>query len=277
MKKEIKLIATDLDRTLLDSEHRLPEKNLQAIKRCIENGIEVVIATGRVLPSIPEQVRGIEGIRYYITANGAKVWDVADGIELYSRYLSPEAFESIVPLIDDATHMVEIFTGDKPYISRAAYDDPISFGIPEWFEPYIKATRTPVEDFKAFGREHYDSIENINFIFKDDEGEQYFRDRLTRTDLYALTQSFAFNFEIGGKGVSKAAALELICSRVGVDPKHTMTFGDNLNDVSMIEFAGVGVAVSNAVPEARAAADYVTAASEDGGVADAINKFIFGE
>jgi Cof subfamily protein (haloacid dehalogenase superfamily) len=232
-----------------------------------------------VLPSIPVEVRAIEGIRYYITANGAKVWEVEDGREreLFSRYLSVEAFESIVPLIDEGRHMIEIFTGDEPYISKEAYADPISFGIPEWFEPYIKATRRPVEDFKAFGRERSGRIENINFIFKDDAGKRYFRERLTRTDLYALTQSFDFNFEIGGKGVNKAAALELICEREGVAPKHTMTFGDNLNDVSMIEFAGVGVAVANAVPEAKAAADYVTSMSEEGGVADAIERFVFGE
>jgi Cof subfamily protein (haloacid dehalogenase superfamily) len=274
---KIKLVASDLDRTLLNNEHMLPQRNRDAIQRCIDSGVEFVVATGRVLSSVPDEIRAIEGIRYYITANGANIWDVHEDLEMCSRYLSLEAFESIIPLIEDESHMVEIFTGDRPYVSQASYDDPLSFGIPEASVPYILASRTPVADLRSFGYAHSERIQNVNFIYGSEEGKSYFRDRLVRHDLYELTSAFPFNYEIGGKGVSKASALAFICEHLGVDQRETMGFGDNLNDKSMIEFAGIGVAVGNAVDEAKQAANFVTGSNEEGGVADAIEKFVFDE
>ncbi|MDR0875035.1 MAG: HAD hydrolase family protein, partial [Clostridiales Family XIII bacterium] len=79
-----------------------------------------------------------------------------------------------------------------------------------------------------------------------------------------------FNFEIGGKGVSKAAAVDFIAKREGIRPEETITFGDNSNDASMLRYSGIGVAVANAVPDALAAADYVTDDNEHYGVAAAL-------
>ena len=91
-----------------------------------------------------------------------------------------------------------------------------------------------------------------------------------RTDLYELTSSFSFNYEIGGIGVSKGAAMDFVARRESVSSEETIGFGDHDNDVSMIEYAGIGVATANAVPLAREAADLVTLDNENEGVVAAL-------
>ena len=98
----------------------------------------------------------------------------------------------------------------------------------------------------------------------------------SRTDI-EITSSFKDNYEISAKGVNKGTAVAKYAELKGIRPEEIITFGDNHNDIEMIQYAGVGVAVDNAVEELKAAADYVTDTNENGGVGKAIAKFVFGE
>jgi Cof subfamily protein (haloacid dehalogenase superfamily) len=275
---KISLVATDLDGTLLDCEHKIPVGNRAALERCIEMGIEVVVATGRALSTVPAEVREIEGVRYLICANGANIYDNATEELLYASYLSREAIESVWDLIGNAAIMKEIFWQGEPYTSRMAYDDLERFGVPDWFREYVLTTRIPVDDLASFTREHIDRIENINFNYANYDIREFIVERLKVDDgrLYTLTASLPFNIEIGGIGVDKAVAVAWVADRLSIAREECLCIGDNSNDVSMIEWAGVGVAVGDGVPDAIEAADHVTAASSDGGVAHALERFVPG-
>jgi HAD superfamily hydrolase (TIGR01484 family) len=129
-----------------------------------------------------------------------------------------------------------------------------------------------VREAADFVDEHENEIENINFIFGSKAQSIELLRKLSNTELYTLTSSFPFNFEIGGVGVDKASALQFICDECGIDASGVMALGDSANDLAMLRFAGVGVAMGGASHEVREAADFVTLGPEDCGVALAINS-----
>jgi Cof subfamily protein (haloacid dehalogenase superfamily) len=272
---DIRLVATDLDGTLFDREHRIPEDNRRALERCAAKGVEIVVATGRALSTVPAEARSLAGVRYLVCANGANIYDNATEELLYAKYLSREAMESVRDLMENAAIMKEVFWEGDPYTSRSAYDDLARFGVPDWFRDYVLTTRIPVDDLAAFTREHIEQIENINVNYANYHIRDFIVDRLKRDDgrLYTLTASLPFNIEIGGMGVDKAGAIAQVAEWLGVAREQCLCVGDNSNDVSMIKWAGVGVAVSDGVPAALEAADYVTAPSAESGVARALEHF----
>jgi len=271
----IKLLATDLDGTLLDSAMCLTRENREALEQCISRGIEVVIATGRALSAIPEDIRSIDGLKWLICSNGAKIYNNITEEQIFASYLSPEALTSVRPILEDNTIMKEVFVDGKPYVAASVMDDLGWYGIPEYFQDYVRETRDPVPDLPAFIWEHAELIENINFIHKDEEDKIALLYKLTEhAGLYTLTQSLRFNLEIGGIDTDKAFALRYICEMLGIEREETMGIGDNNNDVSMLDFAGIGVAMEDGSQAAKDAADYITTDSDHDGVAFAVEIFI---
>ena len=270
----IKLIATDLDGTLLNSNMEISETNLKALKRCVDLGIHIVVATGRSLYSIPQPVRDIQGLEFLICANGAKVHDNLTEELYYAKYIDADALRSIGGIFEDDGIICEIFWDGKPYVSKKLYDEPEKYGVPEYFKAYFKRSRTPIEKFSEFAFEHIEEIENINFLFDNLEMKQRITDYLAGKNCFELTSSFPFNIEIGGVGVSKAAALDFICKKLDIMPNEVMSFGDNANDCEMIKYAGVGVAMENAVSSVKEASVFVTLDRDDDGVAFGINLML---
>ena len=269
--KKIKLFATDLDGTLLDSKHLLREETQKALVSLSEKGIIVAVATGRALSSIPETILSLKGLKYLITANGATLY-LNDTKELiYEKFLSVEALDLVIDLFNDPDVMCEVFWGGTPYVELSKYNDAMNYGIPKWFSSYFFDSRKPLEDFYSTVRNHENVIENINFIFGNETVKNRIYDLLEKnTDHYSLTSSFHFNFEIGGIGVSKSSAVDFLAKREGISQDETICFGDNDNDVTMIEYAGIGIATANAVPRAISAADYITEDNDSEGVASAL-------
>jgi Cof subfamily protein (haloacid dehalogenase superfamily) len=270
----VKLVATDLDGTLLNSALELSDENRAALIRCAEQGIHVVIATGRSRSAVPQIVREIDGIQYLVCANGAKIYDNTTDQQLYAQYLSAEALDSVWSLIEVDHIMCEVFFDGKPYVSAACYGDLAGYGVPEWFIDYVRASRIPTDDLPAFTKAHADAIENINFNYGSEEMRAYLWNRLSGSDLYELTSSLPFNYEIGGLGVNKAAAIDFLCRMLHISPQETMCIGDQVNDVGMIAYAGIGVAMGDGVAAAREAANFVTLSCDRSGVAHAINRFV---
>lgn len=269
------MVATDLDGTLLDSTMGLPAENKAALERCAQDGITIVVATGRSLMTVPEAVRNIRGLKWLVCSNGAKIYDNVTGEQLYARFLSAEAVAHVSELIRDASIMKEIFWQGVAYTDKVSYEHSDNFGVPARSQDYIRRTRRPVDGIADFAFEHIHEIENINFIYGDTIQRLKILNALSGSDLYTLTSSFSFNFEIGGIGVSKAGALEEICAQLNINASEVLAIGDNSNDLSMIEFAGIGVAMQDATHDVRQAADTVTLANDDLGVAFAIDTLCF--
>jgi len=271
--KNVRLLATDLDGTLLTRNHEVTPDNKNAIETCVKRGLCVVAATGRSRYSIPGSVTDIPGMKYLITANGAVVFESKSNDIIYERYLSREALEYVKPLLRDPEIMCELFWDGIPHVQNDCYRNARSFGVSEWFLPYFLKSRQPLDDLEAASVEAQNRIENINFVFRTEDVRERLRRMLaTGEHLYELTTSLSFNFEIGGFGATKQEALTVIAKREGISQSETICFGDNGNDVGMLRACGISVVTANGVQAAKQAADFVTLECQNSGVAFALEK-----
>ena len=274
----IGLIAFDLDRTLLSSSG-LTENTRECLEEAIRRGYQVAAATGRPFSALPASLYGIKGLDYVICSNGAHIADLRTGEFIYSDYISDVASKWCRNHLMVLGYPIEVFSEGKAYTDKNRYEKCRSgVGVIEGAE-YVLRTRIPVEDIWAVWDSHIDKIENINIIFEDQEDKKRIWDELRSMENigFTVTSSTSYNLEIGGENTSKANALKEFADISGIPLERVMSFGDSSNDMAMIKESGFGVAVDNAVPEVREAADFVTASCDDEGVAKAIRLLLFKE
>ena len=270
----IKLIALDLDGTTLNNDRVISERNREAMQRASDMGVNVVIATGRPFSAVPKDVFEIEGIRYVLTSNGARITDLHENKAFYENCLSPLAVEKSVELLKEHDYIIECFVDGIAYI-----DGPYFYKIKETKlsyrnVEYILNTRNPVDNIYEFLIEHKHEIENINVNFEDISQKPAMKEKLLTLPETTITTSFDHNLEIGGATTSKAEALRKMGELLSIDPDEMMAIGDSPNDMAMMLASGLPVAVGNAKDEVKAIAKYIAPTNHEDGVADAIEKFV---
>ena len=273
---DIKLIALDLDGTLLDSRKRLSEANRQALSRCVENGIWVVPCTGRAVDGIPPEIKNIPGVRYAITTNGAVIYDLNEEAVIDSCMLPWELALEILYLLDSRHVMYD------PYIQRRGITEPRFFenlsdyGLSPELQKMVKMTRDIHPNIIEYVKQSHKPVEKINLFFSDMEERTRLRAELEQRDDILVTSSMPNNLEINAPGATKGEALHRLAAHLGIGAEQTMAVGDGENDFTMIRMAGVGVAMKNGSTELQAEADYITDTNDENGVASAITRLIFG-
>lgn len=173
--------------------------------------------------------------------------------------------------------MVEAFCHGKPYISEALFEDIRVNGSVYRNKEYVMTTRTPIPDIFGFMRKNREILENINFFFYGDDRLKEMRPRIQALPDCNVVSSVKNNIEIGGINSSKAHALEILSQKLEIPREGIMSFGDAGNDIPMIRYAGMGVAVGNAWDDVKATADYVAESNDEDGVGRTIRRFALGE
>ena len=166
---EIRCIALDLDRTTLDGDGYLPEENRKALEEVMEKGVQVVVASGRALSTLPAAIREMEGIRYAITSNGAAVYELHTGKCLKQYKMTEESVRRILTLTRNFPVTYEAFVDGEAYAPRAYVERPVQFGASVRAIPYIQGTRRPVEDIRAFICDHASVLDGMDVITGDRE------------------------------------------------------------------------------------------------------------
>ncbi|GAB2534633.1 Cof-type HAD-IIB family hydrolase [Gracilibacillus alcaliphilus] len=242
MTKEIKLIALDMDGTLLGDDHQVSEANKQAIKQAQDKGVEVIISTGRHYQTSSIVAKEI-GIDYLITVNGSEIWTMSG--ELIARQtIEAETIKRLVELRDKHEVWAWLASVDGIWRGEAPEDLPAY----QWLK--------------------------LGFDTKDHHTRQAILDTISEWNEIEVSNSSPTNIEINAVGVHKAAAIEVICERLGITMDHVMAMGDSLNDIKMIEQAGLGIAMGNAQEAVKQVANDITAANSDDGVAKSIEKWV---
>ena len=202
---KIKILAFDMDDTLLDGHGKLSEGNKAAIMRAMEKGYHVVIATGRVFDALPKDVVAVEGVQYAVTSNGARITDMHTGKVLLENLISPEGVDAVDPYLHDEDVMIEIFFDDGVYADRKDLAHLSDFGrTSEKSQHYVLTTRQPVDDVLALLEANKDRMENINLIMADDEKRLRWLAELKKMPGITACSSTPNNIEIGGMNTSTA-------------------------------------------------------------------------
>lgn len=272
--KDIRLIALDLDGTLLDSQKRLSARNEAALRECISQGIYVVPCTGRIWGGVPETVRTIPGIHYAITTNGAVVEDVAGHHVLDERKLEPTRAADILELAEKFHTMYDAYINGGAYGETRFMEHMDRYGIPDILQTMIRQTRQEVPNVKAKILELNLPVEKINFFFGDQQERSRARHALQARGDVVVSSSSDCNLEINALGATKGEAILRLARHIGLNREQTMGFGDGENDITMIRTVGLGVVMGNAADSLKAEADYVTISNDEDGVADAIEKLV---
>ncbi len=274
LKKNIKMVALDLDGTTFDSAGDISERTVSTLEEAASIGTHIVVSTGRSYASLPQHIKDVSGIEYAITSNGAHVNRLHSGEEIYSDYLDPEAVERVAELKAETGADIEVFIKGKAYVDESYYEDVKENGCAYRNAQYVIWSRKPVPDVTALMLEHKDEIENVNFVFQTLEMLAESKPKVCAIENANVTSSFINNLEVGGPNTSKKTALLWLLDQLGVSTDELMCCGDAPNDMAMLELAGIGVAVANAWGGLKDNADYITASNDDDGVALAIEKFV---
>ena len=273
--RDIRLIALDLDGTLLDSEKRLSYENLAALMEAHEKGAEIVPATGRFYRGMPETIRTLPFVRYVITINGAEVWDSLNGEAICRAEMPWERAVEIMEYLDGQPAIYDCYMDGWGWMTGSHYGLAGEFAASQHSLEMILKLRTPVPDLKEHLRETGHGVQKVQAFFRSTEQ----RDRVLEEmrSLFgdmAVTTSMSNNIEINSKKATKGNALRMLADKLGIAPDRTMAFGDDMNDLSMIKAAGTGVAMGNAAEGLKAEADYVTDDCDHSGVASAVRHFM---
>ena len=269
-----KLMLTDLDGTLLRDDKSLSPANLAALERAAAGGCQVVLATGRLLGAIPPFLRDLPFLRYFILMNGAKVLDRKTGEVLYRCEIPLETAKKVFALMDPLDCTVDCFQNDEGIMDRK-YFDRLDHYIPH--RPSLEMTRrnrTPVDDFWGTVQARGDTVQKIQMYFPHLELRPQVS-ALLHEQVPELIQAISMpgNLELNAPGATKGTALEKLCQALSIDPRDTIAFGDGTNDISMLQAAGIGVAMANAAPETLAAADLTALSNQEDGVAQILNQW----
>jgi len=284
----MKLIATDLDGTLLNEEHEVSKENIKAIQRAQEQGIEVIVATGRTYFDAVSICKKFGLNTYLISYNGAAIHDKI-GQEISSLTMGRDDVRYMVNWLEERDYYYEVSTNKKIYISSHAKEilhreaqrlKGTAFEVDStYFEEIVEqifsqSGMTPVKNYE----EAMDAEEALYKVFCfsfDDKKRQIAIDNFAGMKQFLMTSSMTNNFELGNKDASKGNALKIVADRLGISLDKAMAIGDNYNDVSMMEIVGFSVAMGTAKEDIKKLCSFVTYGNDKHGVAHAIEKFMF--
>ena len=274
--RKIRLIALDLDGTLLDSDKRLSEENAAALAKAAEAGVEIVPATGRFYRGMPPIIRDLPYVRYVISINGADVYDAARQETVCGSGIPWQRAVAVMERLDELDVIYDCYQDGWGWMTQAFYDQADQFAANIHSLDMIRNLRTPVPELKACLKERARDVQKIQIFFRDMEKRAEALQSLPALfpDL-VVTTSIVNNIEINSRDATKGNALKQLAAHLGIPVAETMAFGDDRNDLSMLLEAGIGVAMGNAQEEVRRAADFVTDDCNNNGVAHAIYRFLW--
>ena len=262
MNIKTRMIGVDLDGTLLKSNKELAPYTKEILKKAIDQGILVMPSTGRPLTGVPKELLEFPGIKYAVTANGARVIDITTGKPMVEELLAHDIAEKLMDVFEHYDSFREIYFEGVGYASREALE-------------YISSTRIAVDDVREKFEEEKDRpVDKIQALFTSVEDRDAARAEIQDIPGIEITGALPMNLEINAAGVNKGKAMIELGKVLGIPKEEIMAFGDGDNDLKMLKEVGVGVAMENAIPSVKEAADYITLTNDEEGVARFIEKYV---
>lgn len=243
-----KLVALDMDGTLLNDESLISEANSFWIAKALEAGVIVIFSTGRGFAHAIGLAEDIKLETPMITVNGSEIWTKPYEL-LYRTTLDSSYVEKL--------HKLALRYPEAWYWAN-------TIGSIRNKEYWVQDKQIADFEWMKFG--YY--IEDLQALAE-------IREEIESWDSLEISNSSIYNIEVNPKGVSKASALAKLCNHLNITMEEVIAVGDSLNDIRAIQEAGLGIAMDNAQQAVKDAADAITASNNDDGVAKVIQKYIF--
>ncbi len=267
--RDIKLIAIDLDDTLLNRELKISPRAVEAIQKARAKGVQTTIATGRMYSSALPYARQLEIDLPLITYQGALVKNSLSGEVLVNKPVPLNLAREVISLVRERGHHINTYVNDQLFVEKVTEE-----GL-----AYAKLSGVPINpvgDLIDFLKDDPTKIlvvaseENIKLL------QEEFKAKYSKGELH-ITTSKPYFLEFSHREATKATAIEHLIKLYGITREQVMALGDSYNDLEMIEYAGFGVVMGNAKEDIKKVADYVGPSNEEDGVAKIIEKFVLGK
>ena len=290
-----KLVAIDLDGTLLNSYGEISQRNKNAIKKSMERGIQVIIASGRPITSAKSYANESGANNYMVCGNGSILYDVKNDKIIYDRFIERQKALQIIKICEDNSIFFSIYTENLAISKSMNYN--ISFynnenkKVPDDKKTNIKI----VDNIYKYVEENSDiqilkitvcdeskiifdgiirklrEVKNVDVLDVEHMAKKYIK---CGTEERKVEYYYT---EITSKGVDKWGAIKKLADNLKIDPSEIIAIGDNMNDKAMIENAGLGIIMQNSAPYMKQFADVVVCDNNNDGVAEALEKYIIKE
>lgn len=268
-----KLIVTDMDGTVLGGNHKITEENMRALKEADERGVKVVFATGRFHDSAKEHVTFLEEVMPIVSSNGAIIKHPITNEVLYCNSIDKDISLKIVETLDNLDLSYQIYTDNEILQKYKTEEEKIKM------QDFIKNTFSDKTEI-VFKKDLKKDIKDLNILkfnvvdFERPLLMKEARKEVEKIEGLEVTSSWNDNVEIMNAGSSKGSAVKFLCELLNIDKEEIIAFGDNYNDISMLEYVGMGVAMGNAEEDVKKIASYITESNTESGVAKAIDDLV---
>ena len=262
--KAYKIVASDLDGTLLDKNQTVSRENLRAIAEMRRRGIEFVPTTGRSLGEMPFELLESDDIRYIITSDGSAIWDKASGAMTNTNYLTRDKVRFILDVKNSFNTYPLVHEGGNTHFDKTRHTKRILD------ECRVGEGYRYVVDRRAVGQDDYDGyllssdeVEMFCLFFDNDEDLERARRIFEVDGGLSVAQSSPTNLEIYMPAAGKGNALSSLANTLGADISEVIAVGDSTNDSSLVGVAGLGLAMSNACDELKGIADETICSNDE--------------
>ena len=281
---DIRIIALDLDGTLLDAEKRLSEVNRAALARAAEKGVLIVPTTGRFFGMMPPAVRDLPFVRYAITINGAQVYDRETDTAIVRDEIPLDMALGVMEVLDRFDVIYDCYRQNWGWMTAALQDKAADYATNEHYLKMVREFRKPVSELKAHlkATANDGDVQKIMLFARNTQVSGLSSQVLDaiRLELAArfpeikVTSSTWNNIELNIRTAHKGNALKRFAEHLGLGLANCMAFGDGMNDFTMVEAAGLGVAMANAEPEVKRVAKWIAPSNDDDGVAAGLEEWV---
>lgn len=270
----IKLIASDLDKTLLMNElGELSDYTKETIEKMLGQGVCFVPCSARIYSGIPEYFKKNKRIKYIVCSNGATVVNQEHDEESVNNLLTAEKAREVLDIANSVNPYWTIAVDGKFYSNRKIIEDRDLLGIDEEFFNFLSSSRNWITDYNEVLLDGK-MASKIHFITRWEKIKSELKESISNVEDIFITSSDITNVEISNPHASKGKGLKWVMDTMQFSADECMAFGDNENDITMFEVVKHSCAVENATSELKKVAEYIVGHHAEDGVAKHINKIL---
>lgn len=270
-----KLLATDMDGTLLNAQKQITPENITAINRALDAGKIVIFSTGRCIRELEEFFALFPKMRYALCESGACVYDLQERRAIYLRPIERPVAEAVLNYAETQDLMPQVLLNGEAVMNIRDVNNLAHFRMAH-YQQHFDRTGALVEDVYASFRDRTADAEKICLYHTSGEERAKSVERLRHLPV-ELVLAEETSLEISAKGIDKGVGLGILCDHLGLTPAEVIAVGDSYNDLAILKAAGLAVAVDNAVPDVKAVCGAIVADCDHSGVAEAIERFLLTE
>lgn len=264
-----KIIALDLDGTLKNSQNQITPKTREALIECSKRGLTVVLASGRPTPGLRHEMEELELQKYggvLLSFNGARVYDIKNDKVIFEKVVKKAMAD-------------EMYDRAKAYGLACMTYDGIDILTEDDNDQYVQVEKR-INDMQIRHTDNFKASFNndVNKVLLTGEPDYVAKIEAEFKAPYqnqlSIYRSAPYFIEIMAQNVDKAASLEKLCEALNITRDEMIAFGDGFNDISMIEYTGLGVAMGNAQPQVKEVADLITLSNDEDGIYEVLKKYV---